>query len=107
MPPVVTIAPAAEAVGAAEPGTEAAPAPSLEPEPVPEPDQATTAMADRLLAELAAAETILDRESGLGSLRLKLAGFGGSRGVVGLAVGAGTLLLVLGLLGLTLLGLLV
>jgi hypothetical protein len=69
------------------------------------PDPELAAVADRMLAELAASEKLVETQSRLGLLRLKLTG-SGSRGPVALAVGGGVLLLVLGVLGLTVLGLL-
>jgi hypothetical protein len=91
------------------PGDEAQLGPETEPEPFlrlpapvePVPDPVVIAAADRLIAELAAAEAGRDRESGLGSLQDRL----GARSGLVLAVGGGVMLLVIGILGLTLLGL--
>jgi hypothetical protein len=100
--PVTDGVPVAEDIPAAAPA---------DPDPVeddgPEADPAVNAIADRLLTELAAAETILERESSLGSLRLKVTELAGGHGAILLAVGGGVLLLALSLLGLTLIGLLV
>jgi len=67
-------------------------------------DPSVIATADRLIAELAAAEAARARESGLAGMQGR---FGGRNGGVILAVVGGVLLLVIGILGLTLLGLLV
>ena len=89
----------------AEPVADAEPAARAAPDPAPDP--ATTAVTDRLLAELAAAETVLEKQSGLGSLPFKLSEVANGHGAIVLAVGVGVLLLALSLIGLSVLGLLV
>ena len=70
-------------------------------EPLADPVAAATA--DRLIAQLAVAEADRDRESGFGALFAQL----GARGGVVLAAISGVLLLAVGILGLTLFGLLI
>jgi hypothetical protein len=64
------------------------------------------AVAERLLAELAAAEARSEENSALGSLHARMSEFGGRGGGALLAVVGGTVLLVVTILGMTLLGLL-
>jgi hypothetical protein len=70
-------------------------------------DPAVDAVATRLLVELSAAESFRERGSGLGSVKLRLGGFGERTTGILVAVIGGMLLLVVAILGLTLLGLLV
>jgi hypothetical protein len=91
-----------------EPGALVEPGEPVEPGapvgPVERPaDPAVAAAADRLLAQLAAAEAGRARESGLTALQGRLGVRGG--GAMLAAIG-GAILLVVGILGLTLLGLL-
>jgi cytochrome c553 len=99
------------------------PAPAVEPVPKGaepgadgEPDPAVSGradqLADQLLAELAAAEALRAQQTGLGALQLRFGSMLGlgdlserSRGIV-LAVGGGIFMLFAGIIGLTLLGLL-
>jgi hypothetical protein len=69
-------------------------------------DPGVIAVAERLLAELAAAEARSEENSALGSLHARMSEFGGRGGGALLAVVGGTVLLVVTILGMTLLGLL-
>jgi hypothetical protein len=100
-PSTPTGADRADPVAAADPADPA--------DPVATPDSADpvaaadpVVAADRLLAELAAAEAERARESGVGALQRKL----GLRGGLLIAVAGGAALLIVGILGLTLLGML-
>jgi hypothetical protein len=79
---------------------------ALDPAMDPALDPAMTAVADRLLAELAAVETVLERQSALGSMPFKLSELATGHGAIVLAVVSGVVLLALSLIGLTVLGLL-